>query len=289
MNRIVLATLATVLIYGTTCMAAVGYDDVNKDVHNDSSEPAYGFRILLEGVHDVIWHFDGYPDGWRFDNFDSRVVVEGDGRRTTVLQWSQPLNPAGEPEPIPPCTWVHIGYRLMTQADIGEVCWTDESGGCIADEGYIRQPTQTIDLIDGVYVLTIKNALRDGLPLSIGVVGYRLSPGALRLDELNRRNPTLNPSVAGNYTPFPGAEGVIVLDSGESRSFEIPIVPGTTTPTTTLIICKKNKNFVDISQHVPGPRDGDGPTLTQWGLIIMVLALLTVGAVVIARRRRVAA
>ncbi len=292
MKRVMFCVIAVVLMYGATCMAATGFDDVNKDVHNDTNEPAYGFRIVLKGEQNVIWNYNGYPNDWRFGDFKTSIVVEADGE-TTMLQWSEPLNPNGDPKAMPYCTWVHVGYRLTTHADILEACWTNESGDCIS---LIAQPTQIVDLEDGFFVLTIKNALRDeSLVVYVDVKGYRLWDGRMGLDELNGANPEL---ALGKFIPFSDAAGIIQLAHDESRTFTVLPLPGSYSPLgePSVIIFKEGKDkdnedivtFRDFSQFVPEPPPPHGfPTVSEWGLIIMALLLVTAGAVVIVRRSKV--
>jgi hypothetical protein len=283
MKRLVISILGAALMHGTACMAAIVYD-VNKDVHNGTGQPAYGFKIVLQGARSVVWHYDGFPDSWRFHQFASSVTSAPEGQ-VTVLQWSQPLNPAGTPQPIPDCNWVHVGYRLDLPADVLEACWTDSNDTCIPG-GEIPQVTQIVDLADRVLSVTLKNALRSGLPVTVRVFGYRLRQGRLGLDRLNRSNPDM---ALSNFTPVPGAVGDITLAHNESRVFQVEIPASVTYEDgpPSLILIKgdpKQELFVDIAQFSPEP--AVVPAVSRLGLVALVALVLAAGAVMMARRPR---
>ena len=282
MKRLVISALMAVLVQGAACMAQRTYD-VNKDVHNGTDHPAYGFTIVLQGTPQLLSHFDGYPTKWRFRTFEKSIVGE-----TTVLYWSDPLNGAGAPVPIPYCNWVHIGYRLDRPADILEAYWTDQNG-VVLPGGQIPQPTQTMDLqiVNNRTLstsLTIKNALRNGLTVTVNVAGYRLWDGQLGLDVLNGENPTLT----SGLTPVPGAEGEITLTPGQSKTFraEVPVsalTPGKMLPSVLLVKTKKDV-FTDYAQFYPAMTVPPVvPALSHVGLIVMATLVLATGAIVIAR------
>ncbi|OHB65519.1 MAG: hypothetical protein A2Y76_04500 [Planctomycetes bacterium RBG_13_60_9] len=285
MKRLAISTLIAALMHGAACMAATGFADVNKDVHNGTGQPAYGFKIVLLGTPAVIWHYDGYPSDWRFSAFEKIVVSAPEGQ-TTVLYWSQPLNPAGTPQPIPDCNWVHVGYRLELPADILEAYWTDRNGTLIPG-GHVRQATQIVTLENRVLSVTIKNALRDELPLTIRVFGYRLWEGRLGLDSLNRNNPEM---ALSHFAPVPGAVGDITLAHDESRTFRAEIPASMLGPggPPALILIKgdpKQESFVDIAQFYYGEPPGF-PAVSQVGLVAMVALVLAAGTIVMARRPR---
>lgn len=284
MKRLVISTLVAALMHSTACTAVIVYD-VNKDVHNTTGQPAYGFKIVLKGEHGVVWHYDGYPDNWRFLEFVPPSVENAPEGKVTVLRWRQPLNPAGMSQPIPDCNWVHVGYRLDTPAEVLEACWTDSNGACLpVPEAQVDQPSQWGDVTDRTLTITIKNALRNGHTITVRVFGYRLWDGQMGLDRLNRNNPALAPS---NFTPVPGVEGDITLAHNEVRTFQFGIpssVPGTDWPS---IILKKGdpkqELFVDLAQFHYAPFV---PAVSRVGLVAMGALVLVAGMVVIARRPR---
>jgi hypothetical protein len=287
MKRLVIGTLIVVLVHGAACVAAMSFD-VNKDVHNGTDQPAYGFTIVLRGTPVLIGHYDGVPSKWHFRTFRKSVVSAVEGQ-TTVLQWSDPLNAAGTPEPMPHCQWVHVGYRLDLPADVLEAYWTDRNGTLIPG-GKIPQPTQIIDLVGRTLSVTIKNALRDeSLSVTVKVFGYRLWEGWMGLDSLNFSNPDMN----SGFTPVPGAEGEITLAHNESRTFhaEIPAsVVGRDGPPSLILIKgdPKKEVFVDIAQFYTDrwPSVPPVPVVSQGGLIVMVMLVLAAGAVMIGRHPR---
>lgn len=269
MKRIMFSTLAIVFIYGMTCTAADVIIDINKDVHNASGSPAWDFRIVLDGVPTIESHYDGYPNSWRFGNFNYTVENE-----TTILRWSEPLAPNGDSSPIPDCNWVHIGYRLDRPADILEACWTDENGQCLPN-GKVEQVYQDVDVVNGTATLTLKNTLQDGVTVTIGDVQFVVLDDETPLANLNAQNTDLA------FEPVPGGEGEIVLESGQSHTLTIP---GDIPKGKFVVIRKVGNEYVDFSQFWEAP-PVEPPAVSEWGLIVMALFLVTVGAIAIVRRR----
>ncbi len=291
MKRLMISILMAALMPGAAWTAQRSFD-VNKDVHNGTDHPAYGFTIVLRGTPQLLGHFDGFPTKRHFHTFQPNIVGAAEGQ-TTVLHWSDPRNPADAPEPVPYCNWVHVGYRLDLPADILEAYWTDQNGAALLG-GQIPQPTQIpdIQIVDNRMLsasLTLKNALRHNQTVTVKVSGYRLWNGQLNLDMLNAENPTMS----SGFTLIPGAEGEITLAPGESKTFrtDVPtsgLTPGEMLPSVLLVKSKKDV-FTDYAQFYPAIRWPTGshiPVVSHRGLIVMVLLVLATGGIVIARRPR---
>ena len=60
MNRLRIITLVAL---GLMTSAALAYD-VNKDLQNVGSQPAYDVAVVLAGQENVTGHFDGYSRGF---------------------------------------------------------------------------------------------------------------------------------------------------------------------------------------------------------------------------------
>jgi hypothetical protein len=287
MKRIIFSTVAMVLIFSTICMAQVMYLSLNKDVQNKTGSDAHGIKIVLKGQFTVIEHFDGLENANHFGEFTVEVDVEND---ETILWWHDPKGENDEPRPIPDDEWVHIGYRLNLPAEILETYWTDENGDLI---GYIMQPPQEVifEPDSPNLELRITNNLRNGMPISFDLVGYAVVEQEIPLADLNADNPLFS-----NLTSFAGASGNIQLNSGSSESFDIPRNTDLDKPETYAIYLKHGINgdntvvfkdfghFGPVPPYVPPVKPTDIPTVSQWGLIIMAVLLVTVGAVVIVRR-----
>jgi hypothetical protein len=285
MKRLMISALTAVLVYcGAACMAQTlnqpSYD-VNKDVHNQTNQPAYGFKIVLRGTPTLTSHYDGIPGTWRFREFGASAGSDSGGA-TTVLYWNNPADGNGMAGPIPHCQWVHVGYRLEQAADLLEAYWTDINGESI---GKVEQATQIFRLVDRTLSVTIKNALRDGSQLTVQVFGYCVWDGQLALDSLNPGNSALDSA----FSPVPGV-GEITLDPGQSRTFSVQIpasLAARDKPPSLLLKKGKDGVFMDYAQFSPGEWPPiPHPAVSQGALILMVMLVLGTGAVVIARRAR---
>jgi hypothetical protein len=288
MKRLMISALMAMLVHGAACMAQTENQpsyDVNKDVRNTTDYPAYGFKIVLRGTPVLFSHYDGIPHQRGFHTFDHPVVSAAEGQ-TTVLYWSDPVNTAGMPEPIPHLEWVHVGYRLDRCAEILEAYWTDQDGGLIPG-GKVNQVPQIFTWVGRDFRITLKNTLRDRSPVTVEVSGYRLWEGRMGLENLNGSNPEMN---TGFY-PVPDAEGEITLGPGESKTLQFSIPPSLAArdkPPSLFLKKGKQGVFIDYAQFYPAnwPSVPPQPAVSQGGLILMVMLVLGTGAIVIARRTR---
>lgn len=188
MKKLLLSILAILLIAGITHTSAVACCFTNKDVHNNTGVAAYDFKIILAGDRKVIQSYNGYPWSYRFSKFNSYRICG----TTTVLRWTDPVDPTGAPGPIPYCSWVHIGYWLDKPARVLLACWTDIWGRCICTTR-VRQPGHNVIYIDWPnrnVVLRLNNDLIDPIeePIPVSNVSYAILDEELPLEELNAEN-----------------------------------------------------------------------------------------------------
>jgi hypothetical protein len=271
-------------------MSQVLYLSLNKDVLNETGIDAHGLKIVIKGQLTVMEHFDGLPSANHFGEFTVDADVEKD---ETILWWHDPRGENDEPKPIPDGDTVHIGFRLNLPAKILETYWTDENGDLI---GYIIQPSQEVifDPYSLNLELKVTNDQRNGMSVSYEMIGYAIVEQEIPLAELNAENPLFN-----NLTPFAGASGNTQLTSGSSDSFDIPRNTDLDKPETYVIYLKHGLGnggntvvFKDFGQFGPVPAyepPSPVPTVSEWGLIILAVLMLMVGAMVIHRRRQVTA
>jgi hypothetical protein len=191
MNKVLFTLLAVLIITGVTYTSATACCFTNKDVHNNTGAPAWDFKIILAGDRIVRGHYDGYPWDYRFRKFNSYRICG----TTTVLRWTDPVDPSGAPGPIPHCSWVHIGYWLDKPARVLLACWTDIYGRCVCTTR-VRQPGHNVIYIDWAnrdVVLRLNNDLIDPIdePIPVSNVSYAILDETLPLQELNAHNEAL--------------------------------------------------------------------------------------------------
>lgn len=289
-----ISILTVELMFTAICVAQVRYLSINKDVHNATGQEAHGLKIVLKGQPIVLQRFDGVQNENHFGDCNENVDVEND---KTILWWHDPRGENNDPKPIPHCEWVHIGYRLNLPAGILEFYWTDESGARIGDVMPQTKQEVIFNPSDPNLKLKITNTLQSDMSVSFELVGYAVVDQEIPLNELNAANPIFN-----NLTPFAGASGNTQLTSGSSESFDIPRNTDPDKPETHAIYLKKVINggngntvvFTDYGQYGPVPWydiviiPEDNPTVSQWGLIIIAVLLVSAGTIAIWRRRQVA-
>lgn len=267
MSKTVFGMLVVVLTCGAVCLGAIY--DINKDVHNNSGEDAYGFVIELDGEPNILDNYNGFPNRHRFRTF----APPGRDNGTTILKWTNPLLPDGSEGPVPHCTWVHVGYKMDAPANILRSYWTNADGDLLIDVNQVSQFPETSP--DGSVTLTVANTLVTGNPVTFTIEGFSILDEPIPLAELNSDNGVFDNA---NLTPPPGGATEVVLGPGESWSMTVPDVPDDKV----FVYVKKSKDFNDYGQLDPAPVL---PTMSQWGLIVMVALLAGAGVIMIARRQ----
>jgi len=267
---------------------------MNKDVHNNTGQPAWDFKIILIGTQTVLEHYDGYPTDYRFTQFDvDSLSMPG----FTILRWTLPVDPSGVPGPIPYCSWVHIGYHTLYPAHVYLACWTDLAGNCILRFGRhpVRQPSH--DFVWGSFtnrqvVLRIFNYLEESTDsIKIRNIYYAILSSEVPLEDLNPANMTLaaqlQPLNAGPFVigPTPSHGGFVTLNIPE------PVQPGQHVVVrfegVDSTFALPDNAFIDFGQHQMEDL-APVPSLSQWAIIALIASLVAVGAVLIVRRRRTA-
>lgn len=251
MKRI-LVLAAALLLFTQASATACCY--LNKDVHNNTGQPVWDIKMVFDGAPDVVSHYDGYADDWRFRQFST---WKANGR--TYLRWFDPVDPAGNPAPIPFCTFVHIGYRLTGPATLIHAWWTDEAG-CPLPNGHIQQPSHWVYYVNFPARAVVLKLVNDAVgipnlqvcvprcpdPTVLRNVFFAVLPEELPLADLNPRNTMLQSMLQ----PLPGGMGPFVLDAaGELVELEIPVP---IQPGQTLVYRLEGEGlneFVDFGQH----------------------------------------
>jgi hypothetical protein len=286
MKKLLLLSVAVVVLSAFLSAPAEACCIVNKDVHNGTGVPAYDVEIEISGLRDVVDHYDGYPGDYRFRQF---ATWQAGGK--TYLRWFDPVDPAGNPGPIPDCEYVHIGYELNRPAPYSHGWWTDAAGNMIVNppnSGHIQQPSHYFwppFLPDPPQPFPATLVLRNDFegcpyPTIIANISYAVLPSEIPLDSLNAENAYL----ASVLEPL--ADGPFEMLLGDSLAIPIPvpIPPGYVVVYRFDGGFQSPNEFVDFGQHHWVGQEI--PTLTEWGLIIFGVVLLGFITWVFLRRRR---
>lgn len=123
--------------------------------------------------------------------------------------------------------------------------------------------------------------------ITVDEVKYAFIPDPIPLEMLNGDNA----DITWIPIPAPPAEGLKFNPDQTIRVAEVVVSPGSH------IVVSARVSFTDDSElgaghvffqsEVPQPPEGNHPTVSQWGLIVMALLLVTVGAIIIRKRRLV--
>jgi len=258
----------------------------NKELHQGTGDFLISnLEIALTGELTVLDHYDGYPEGWHFTSFD----WFRNEQNNTILRWWDPVSPDGIPGPIPYCTWVHIGWALDQPARIPSSFWTDNimwdpiPGGF----GLIQEIGHEVLLIPqhpGDAVLRLHYDIETADPATVSDIYYLTIESPFPLDELKPWNPLLDP------------ENMVLLDAGpieiDPGTYVDLVIPGALRlQPGPWIVYRFNgagqNEFIDFGQQKVVAAT-DIPTLTEWGMIILALLLLTAGTIAVVRRRKAA-
>lgn len=248
-----------------------------KRIHNDTGQDAWDFKIVLDGEYKVI--------NWESSDFRQMEDVYVPSTNFTTIRFFDPEFP------IKHCDWITIKYWLDKPAgNVSAVCWTDQNKLCINDLGLQVGHTVVPRLIfrarDDV-ILVLQNYLESGLPIRIQNLRYAVQPEELSLADLDPNMPELESAKSLDVL----ADGVV--PSGGDMSL---LIPETIGPNQALIYSFELVNEVgevvayEVGQHdFMDPDPPQPPTVSEWGLIIMALLLVTVGVIMIRKQRQVTA
>jgi hypothetical protein len=244
MNALRIIAWATAL--GMTTSAAFAYD-VNKDLRNIGTQPAYDVAVVLAGQENVTAHFDGYA-GRRFGSFSS-----GPSGPNTLLHWQNLIEPGGNGR-IDPNEVVHVGWSTADHSShVLDMYWTDQSGNRIPGS-IIFNITSDWTYESGFVALSWDNIFEtewgDRFPLDITEVAVGVFPTPWPLSELNAQNEALNEALQ----PLP--DGSFVLEPDQVITLPVPA----TVPTGGAVVVRYQVTgpggaafAVDWVQFVPEP------------------------------------
>lgn len=155
---------------------------VNKDLINLGPATAYDVAVVLRGIHQLNWRFDGYSN-LHFNNFTRSVNAVGN----TVLHWQ---NGNGVDAPIPPGKLIHVGWCTLKEHNIANMYWTDKNGNRIPGSVVYNLTSRRL-YINGRLVLRFTNEFENGAPITISDLAVARVSTELPLDQLNRQNEAL--------------------------------------------------------------------------------------------------
>lgn len=263
----------------------------SKRVHNNTGVDAWDIVIMMAGRRTVVNHYDGNPNGLHFRQFSTWQAQLG-GQWYTYMRWFDPAD-GNTPGPIPFCSYVRIGYYLNKPAKYAHGWWTDAGGGRIPN-GHIQQPSHWVrywNFADRLPRLILSNdfaeiILADSIipgcpePTLLSNFYYGVFDAEIPLDSLSGDNPNLL-----GLTPV-GPPSIQFDSVGQSYYIDInePIEEGQ------YLVYRFEggitNDYMDYGQH---EMERKVPSLTEYGVIVLVALLLLSGIFVLYRRRRATA
>ena len=169
---------------------------INKDMVNNSGQPANNIEILLAGTYTNVNHYDGYPAN-HFSLFTESPATGGN----TLLTWSNPNND------VQPGQIAHIGFSVPgTSAPILSIYWT-HNGKVIGCVSQLSPGTHSLGSA-GSQVTYANNCLAcKSVPRYVGALTIEWHAQEVPLAELNPKvseNPKLSgPDVTTDFLEFP--------------------------------------------------------------------------------------
>jgi hypothetical protein len=271
----------TVLIIGMVLILSaplVAYD-VNKDIHNRKNPSAYDVAVILKGTETVTAHFDGYTAGTKRGRFGT--FTWGPDGANTKLHWQSFTD--GDNNAIDSCQTIHIGWSTGDHnSEILDMYWTDIAGQRIPGSSLYNITTNwtyaSLDLyLQWHNVFTPDGGSGD--TIKVITVYYAELDNAIPLDSLNTENPTL-----ASQLQLIG-DDTVAIAAGGGYSLRIPGVAENKYIVVRYKVDSRlsGADFTDFVQF--GPTPDTVPTLSEWGLIIFSLLILTLVTVVVARRK----
>lgn len=179
----------------------------NKDLINLGPATAYDIAVVLRGIHNLTWRYDGYSD-LRFHNFNRSVNTFGN----TILHWQ---NGNGVDAPIPPGKLIHVGWCTAREHNVANMYWTDRNGNRIPGSVVYNMINGRIYL-NGRLVLRFTNEFENRATLTISDLAIARISAELPLEQLNRQNQAL----ASLFEPVPGGTSFAVAPG---QTIELPV------------------------------------------------------------------
>lgn len=278
MKKCLLYGAALVLLTGVLSATAMACCYTNVKIHNNTGQDAWDFRVVLTPNRTVVGHYDGHLTGHHFHGFRTWNQAGN-----TILKWFDPFkppppHPADTPAPIPHCSRVHLGWYLNAPAKIKSACWTDKEQHCIGPAYFPGHWVCWRDISNGVAAFSFGNFLEDLVDVTVADVRYAILDDEIPLEALNDSNAALMAQLQlldpGPYTIAPGKAELLYIPE--------PVEPGQ------WVVYR----FTDIEQEIVvwGMHEMESrviPTVTQWGLIALLVVLAGIATWVVLKRRRV--
>lgn len=276
----------TVLIGVAVCVLAVGTADVfagwwSSGTYKNTSTPgqvAYGLTIELVGQWNVTGCYSDKFSGWGAPYFPAT-------NSQFVYYFGGQVNPGDQ---------VWVGFKLLEQKGptVQSVGWVDEYEHFFVGIEPVPVLTMDVRLIDFGTLVDGTNMWRRWLgagfppepgdgpgeplgPITVSDAYYAVTNVERPLESLNDG---LLADPAVTWVPLDGC----TLNYGETKTFELPPLA---TPKVLLFRCDAEAGG-EVSREYVQFRLPGVPTVSEWGLIILTLLLLTVGTILVARRRR---
>lgn len=129
----------------------------------------------------------------------------------------------------------------------------------------------------------------DDPSITVDEVKYSFIPDPIPLEMLNGDNA----EIGWFSIPDPPAEGFVFSPDQTIRVADVDVSPGSHIVVSARVRFTGDSELgaghVFFQSEVPPPPTREPPTVSEWGLIIMALLLVTVGAIMIRKRRQVTA
>lgn len=292
---VVAVTLATLLASGNPALAW----DVQEKIQNNTGQDVYDLTKIVEFVEtgvviNAIENQLGKP------NISPHTPSSG-GPAKWIIHWGE--NPQGLPPDqrpsVPPDEWVWACFNASGTPKKASAFWTDEDGNKKPEppppiEVYV---SESRDQQDNVLV-DVEHSWRDwtgtGWPPSpdddfgdpLGpITGTDVYFGII---DVNRPLEELNEDLYDDPDITWEQLDDFQLDSvGDTASYNLGKVSNSDFVILRFVASDEGTQTetITIHQFQPSPPTRI-PTVSQWGLIIMAMLLVTVGMIVIVRRRR---
>ncbi len=255
---------------------------------NSMSEPAYNLTKIIEGEHELNAITKAMNSGCKFNQY---VVTYHSGY--TKIHWFD-----GKVDPAD-TTWACFEVIPKQAVNVLSAYWTGEDGKKLDEAGppvysnAINYLGLTVELENSwVEWDDNVNEPRASIgPITISDVYWATPTREFDMAELDgrlydRTDPLYDPSLAVWQSLDAPNDPVA---SGETARFEL----GNLSEGTIVLFRFKAEGAGQTSEEMiqfevpPEVPPVEPPTLSQWGLIIMALLLVTVGAIMIRKRRQV--
>ncbi len=277
----ILVAVMTGVLMG--CSATALAYDCQEWLHNDSGETAHDLTKILKGKHTIERTYPG-------NKFKDVEVEYHSQQDITSVHFSGGT--------VEHCSWTDACFNTKEgpPVEVIHAFWTDEYGQKIGN--VVGVGTNAYDSDGDVVVEVIHEWVdwtgtgypiepNDGPgapmgPITITDVRYAITDTVRPLEDLN--NDLLDPNLTPELT-WVDVNGV-TLNYGQSMPYNLGPLEASSVVLFRFMATGEGHESVEMIQY----REPIIPTVSEWGLIVMAVLLLTAGAfVIVQRRRRVAA